>query len=241
VTARLAAAPARHLRHLRRLPARRRRRLGTAAALVGVALLLGGLGGVLIAFLAALLGLDAVLPVPGVTATAAAADDRFHRLVAERRRAAMVRRVRGLPPERLELLDDREGWAATAVHRECGVEAIPVASIDGTVEPLKARAFDSAFRPDASAHAHWRRLWLAQLHGEPLPPIEVYRVGDRHVVRDGHHRVSVARSLGLEMIDADVVELVRRARPAAPGCRAPGPRASAARTGDRRAGDPACR
>jgi hypothetical protein len=40
-----------------------------------------------------------------------------------------------------------------------------------------------------------------------MPPIDVYRVGDRHFVRDGHHRVSVARSLGATRIDAEVVEL----------------------------------
>jgi hypothetical protein len=40
-----------------------------------------------------------------------------------------------------------------------------------------------------------------------MPPISVYRVGEEHVVRDGHHRVSVARDLGLGAIDADVVEL----------------------------------
>ena len=35
-----------------------------------------------------------------------------------------------------------------------------------------------------------------------MPPISVYRVGDMHFVRDGHHRVSVARALGLRVIDA---------------------------------------
>jgi hypothetical protein len=32
--------------------------------------------------------------------------------------------------------------------------------------------------------------------GDPLPAIDVYRVGEVHFVRDGHHRVSVARALG---------------------------------------------
>jgi hypothetical protein len=35
-----------------------------------------------------------------------------------------------------------------------------------------------------------------------MPPISVYRVGDLHFVRDGHHRVSVARALGAATIDA---------------------------------------
>jgi ParB-like chromosome segregation protein Spo0J len=43
--------------------------------------------------------------------------------------------------------------------------------------------------------------------GVGLPPISVYRFEGRHYVRDGHHRVSVARALGAADIDADVTEL----------------------------------
>jgi ParB-like chromosome segregation protein Spo0J len=45
-------------------------------------------------------------------------------------------------------------------------------------------------------------VWLAAHRGETLPPISVIRVGDRYAVRDGHHRVSVARALGAATIDA---------------------------------------
>jgi hypothetical protein len=44
--------------------------------------------------------------------------------------------------------------------------------------------------------------------GEPMPPIDVYRVGELHFVEDGHHRVSVARQLRLEVIEANVTEIV---------------------------------
>jgi hypothetical protein len=40
-----------------------------------------------------------------------------------------------------------------------------------------------------------------------MPPIDVYRVGELHFVRDGHHRVSVARALGDTTIEADVTEV----------------------------------
>jgi hypothetical protein len=43
--------------------------------------------------------------------------------------------------------------------------------------------------------------------GGALPPISVYRLGERHFVRDGHHRVSVAHSLGMAAIDAEVTDL----------------------------------
>src|SRR5436305_14371428 len=46
--------------------------------------------------------------------------------------------------------------------------------------------------------------------GDPIPPISVYRIGEVHFVRDGHHRVSVARALGLRDLDAFVTEVVTR-------------------------------
>jgi hypothetical protein len=52
------------------------------------------------------------------------------------------------------------------------------------------------------------RLALAQRRGEPIPPIEVYRVGGLHFVQDGHHRVSIARATGQPTIDAYVTEVV---------------------------------
>jgi hypothetical protein len=187
-----------------------RRRLGLAGGLVVGGVVLGGLATVLLAMTAAVVALDALVPTPGGTRTAA--DDRFRRLVRERRRARMAGRLRGGEPERLDLLDDRGGWAATAPRRALGVQAIDVRSVTGTVEPLKARSFDRALRPDPASREQWKRIWMAHAGGVPLAPVSVYRVGGEHVLRDGHHRVSVARDLGLELIDADVVELRRPPR-----------------------------
>jgi hypothetical protein len=47
-------------------------------------------------------------------------------------------------------------------------------------------------------------VWLAEHQGRPLPPISVLRAGDGYVLRDGHHRVSVARARGALTIDATV-------------------------------------
>jgi len=40
-----------------------------------------------------------------------------------------------------------------------------------------------------------------------LPPVRLYEMGGVYFVRDGNHRVSVARSLGQQDIDAEVVSL----------------------------------
>ena len=175
---------------------RRRRRFGLGVALVAAALVSGSSLAVLAIFAAFVLILDVLIPVPG--GTWSEADDHFARLLRRRR----------LHHRRLELLDDGAGWE----RRERGVEAITITSIVGTVETEKARAFDGAFRPAAPEAEHWKRLWLAQAHGAALPPITVYRVGERHFVRDGHHRVSVALDLEVLTIDADVVELVPQRR-----------------------------
>jgi hypothetical protein len=181
------------------------RRLSGAGVVFAAAVVVRGTGGVLLGIVATLLLLDAVVPMPVGTRTQA--DDRFRAAVRARRRARRIAQLRGRAPARLDVLDDGSGWAATAERRALGVQPIALASVTGTAEALKARAFDAAFRPEAESREHWKRLWLAQAHGAALPPISVYRVGGQHVVRDGHHRVSVARDHGLLTIEADVVEL----------------------------------
>jgi hypothetical protein len=196
---------------LSHLPAGLRRGVRGPLALVlaGSGAVIGGSGAVLLGLLAVMVVVDAVVPVPGVHASEA--DARFRALVRARRREERLRRLRGLAPERLDVLDDSSGWAASAGRRSLGVQVIAIDSVTGTLESYKARTFDRAFRPDRSAAEHWKRLWLAQAHGASLPPISVYRVDERHVVRDGHHRLSVARHGGAHSIEAAVVELVRHA------------------------------
>jgi hypothetical protein len=75
--------------------------------------------------------------------------------------------------------------------------------------------FDRYFRPTSSrVRPRRERLALAQRRGEPIPPIEVYRVGDQHFVIDGHHRVSIAAATGQQLIDACVTEVLTAVPPA---------------------------
>ena len=96
------------------------------------------------------------------------------------------------------------GWRG---HRRLGLQTIPLDSIVGTVD--RSRDFDRRFRPTSRrVRRRWEGIAESMRRGRSLPPIDVYRVGDLHFVRDGHHRVSVARALGLDMIDAYVIEVV---------------------------------
>jgi hypothetical protein len=96
-----------------------------------------------------------------------------------------------------------------AGERHLGLQTIRLDSIVGSVD--RTRDFDRRFRPtSARVRERWQRLALAQRRGEAVPPIDVYRVGDLHFIIDGHHRVSVAQALGLEVIDAYVTEIITR-------------------------------
>jgi hypothetical protein len=73
------------------------------------------------------------------------------------------------------------------------------------------RDFDRRFRPTTSrTRGRWERIAAARRRGEALPPISVYRIGDLYFVRDGHHRVSVARAMGDTVIDAYVSDVRTR-------------------------------
>jgi hypothetical protein len=92
-------------------------------------------------------------------------------------------------------------------ERRLGEQTVPLDSIVGTVD--RSREFDRAFRPTSPrVRERWQRINLAQRKGAALPPIDVYRIGDMHFVKDGHHRVSVARALGHRDINAYVTEVL---------------------------------
>ena len=91
-------------------------------------------------------------------------------------------------------------------ERYLGQQTIHLDTIVGTVD--SHRDFDRRFRPTSTrVRERWERLALAQRRGEPIPPIDVYRIGDIHFVRDGHHRVSIALATGRSTIDAYVTEV----------------------------------
>jgi hypothetical protein len=91
-------------------------------------------------------------------------------------------------------------------ERKLGLQTIPLDSIVGTVG--RERDFDRRFRPTSRrTRRRWERMATAVRRGESFPPIDVYRIGEVHFVRDGHHRVSIARAQDLPDIDAYVTEV----------------------------------
>lgn len=91
-------------------------------------------------------------------------------------------------------------------QRDLGVRTIPLDKIVGSVG--RYRDFDRAFLPtQRETRGRWVNISRARYEDVELPAIEVYKVGDVYFVRDGNHRVSVARERDQEFIDAYVTEI----------------------------------
>ena len=87
-----------------------------------------------------------------------------------------------------------------------GMRTIPVAKIIGSEG--RYHDFSSAFLPKREQlKTRWVSVDSAIINDIILPPISVYSLGGYYFVRDGNHRVSVAKAQGMEYIDAEVVEL----------------------------------
>jgi len=87
-----------------------------------------------------------------------------------------------------------------------GLQQVPLDAIRGSVD--RYRDFDRNFLPrNPATRQRWERLDRAALAGEYVPPVQLYQVGNVYFVKDGNHRVSVARERGQAFIDANVIEL----------------------------------
>jgi hypothetical protein len=125
--------------------------------------------------------------------------------------ADIARRLRREPGDVGQILPFEEVVDALgrAGQVDRGLQVVPLDAIVGTVD--RAADFDRGFRPTTTRlRSRWERIAAAQRRGEPLPPVSLFQVGELYFVRDGHHRVSVAKSLGRPDIDAYVTEVQTR-------------------------------
>ena len=137
----------------------------------------------------------------------------FSRARRSRLLADIGRRLRGEPDDVALMLPFEEVVEALGRtgQRDLGLQVVPLDAIVGTVD--RSADFDRGLRPtSARLRSRWERIASAQRRGEALPPVSLYKIGDLYFVRDGHHRVSVAKSLGRHDIDAYVVEVATRLR-----------------------------
>jgi hypothetical protein len=130
------------------------------------------------------------------------------------RRKAFLRRIgaylrRDPASNQLLSFDEVKGALGAISQVYLGLREVPVSKIVGSVG--RHRDFDRAFLPSKPDLAtRWRRIDEIMHREEELPPVSLYKIGDAYFVKDGNHRVSVARQQGVEMIDAEVIELRSR-------------------------------
>jgi hypothetical protein len=89
-----------------------------------------------------------------------------------------------------------------------GLQDIPLKRVVGSVG--RSGDFSRSFLPrvnNVALKERWRKIYTLAVTGAGFPPVEIYKVGDDYFVEDGHHRVSVARYLGWETIQANVTKL----------------------------------
>lgn len=113
--------------------------------------------------------------------------------------------VRGKPAELLSFEDVRTRLRLREEDYK-GLQEIPLDKIVGSVG--RYRDFTRNFQPKRQGmQERWSRIYAQASGMTGLPPIELYQVGDVYFVRDGNHRVSVARQMGARTIQAHVTEL----------------------------------
>jgi hypothetical protein len=95
------------------------------------------------------------------------------------------------------------GGRAVRNQRDLGTKTVAIDRILASED--RSGDFDRSFRPLAThIRGRWINIAVARLNGTPLPAVDLIKIGDAYMVRDGHHRISVAKTLGADFVDAHV-------------------------------------
>ena len=91
-----------------------------------------------------------------------------------------------------------------------GVQTVSIDKIVGSAT-LRYSDFDRAFLPTQTrTKSRWRNIDRLYYQNVDLPPVQLYQIGEFYFVRDGHHRISVARERGQQFIEAELIEVQTR-------------------------------
>ena len=143
----------------------------------------------------------------GMAGTTADARERalrmYRRALAEGATGRLWALLRGRPSGLRDLAGAQPADGRHAGHA-AGIRAVPIAQIRGSEG--RAEDFDAGFHPRRDlSRDRWMSVAEARLRGVPLPRVTLIQIGEVYYVRDGHHRISVARALGEAYVDAEVV------------------------------------
>ena len=129
-------------------------------------------------------------------------DCRYHRLFRGAKVGRFLGTLTGHARSLRSVAQAVEGCHIVGQHHQ-GLQAVPVERIVGSEG--RSEDFDACFRPlKQHTQQRWYSIARARLHGVSLPAVVLIRIGEEYYVRDGNHRVSVARAFGQAAIEAEV-------------------------------------
>lgn len=136
------------------------------------------------------------------TQAMAAAKQLYQQVYSQGWRHKVWTRLAGRSRRLLNLAEIEATYVITGRYG-AGLQTVPLHQIRGSQG--RSSDFDLDFYPlQAHDQARWISVAAAWHMGKMLPPVELVQVGETYFVRDGHHRISVARTLGQEDIEAVV-------------------------------------
>ena len=134
----------------------------------------------------------------------ARARDRYQRELNKAQIQDLLSRISGTSDD-LFKFDEVASLLHARQRVDKGTQQVPLDKIVGSVGRYKDFTRSYLPRPSISPQ-RWADIDTALNSPQGLPPVELYKLGDVYFVRDGNHRVSVARANGLTQIEAYVTE-----------------------------------
>lgn len=131
----------------------------------------------------------------------------FHRL---RSKAALDRFWAGIRGESLDLLayDEVSSKLRAVSQTNLGLQQVALKNIIGSVNRISD--FDRNFRPLSDGDStRWADVKAAMTSpfAAGVPPVTLYKIGEAYFVMDGNHRISIAKEMGLDSVEAYVTEV----------------------------------
>jgi hypothetical protein len=132
-------------------------------------------------------------------------------LYARSREESMSQRLRQLFKRQEKSLSTfYDHLAESCIRRSqyVGLQNVAIGAIRGSEARGRTADFDSDFRPlQDRTSDRWRSVAMAWFKGTRLPPVQLVKVGEYYFVRDGHHRISVARATEQFEVQSEVTVL----------------------------------
>jgi hypothetical protein len=126
----------------------------------------------------------------------------FRKAIAKGKKARLIA---ALKHEDIHLFSIEEITEGKSIHSQCycGLRTVAINMIQGS--DSRSEDFDRFFNPLKTHEMHrWMRVADIRLRGSALPAVDLIQIGELFFVMDGHHRISVAKALGKEFIEANV-------------------------------------